>query len=96
MAPTTATGGSLLWRPGTGGAWTAAIGLPAGLAAPGVGATLVVVAPDGSPTTLTVRSSTTTDPAAAQAAVTTTGKGARVVLVRTDPATGAVLVVIAS
>jgi hypothetical protein len=74
----------------------AAVGLPAGLTAPAVGATLVVIGPGGTRTTLTVRSRTTSDAAAAKATVNTVGKGPRLVLVRTDPTTGQVLVVVAT
>ncbi len=96
VAPTAPANGSLTWRPGTGGAWVAAIGLPAGLPAPAVGGTLVLIGSDGTRTTLTVRSRATTDPAAAKVAATTAGTGPRAVLLRTDPATGQVLVIVAS
>jgi cell wall-associated NlpC family hydrolase len=88
--------GSLNWYPGADGAWTAAIGLPPGVVAPAVGDTVTVAGPAGARTVLTVRSVTTTDAADAKVAAHLLGSGPRVVLLRTDPATGTVLVVVAS
>jgi cell wall-associated NlpC family hydrolase len=97
-APASASRGSLGWHPGTGGAWTAAVTLSSAVATGSLtaGATVVVTGPGGARTTLAVASVRTVDAATAKTLSRTIGKGPRVVLLRTDAATGRVLVITAT
>ncbi len=97
-APASASRGSLGWHPGTGDVWTAAVTLHSGVATGTLtaGATVVVTGPGGAKTTLAVASVRTVDAATATSLSRTIGKGPRVVLLQTDPATGQVLVITAT
>jgi cell wall-associated NlpC family hydrolase len=97
VAPTTAGTGALRWSPAEAGRTaraTVSLHPDADVSALTPGGTVTVHGADGA-TTLTIRSHSTVTPAAAADRASARGETLRLVLLRADPATGEVLVVIA-
>jgi cell wall-associated NlpC family hydrolase len=96
--PAAATTGTRVWHLGTAGAGTAAVRLAAGYDAARlvVGTAVTATGRGGATYALTVTSRSMMTAAQAQAAAAALTKTYRVVLLQTDPATGRILVIVAS
>lgn len=98
VAPASTSRGALRWSPAEddrAARATVALHPDTAVAALTPGGTVTLRGEDGTTTTLTIRSRVTLDAAAAADRAAGRGESLRLVLLRTDPATGEVLVVIA-